>query len=109
MRALWVVILGVAAMTAVPGCKRREPEPIPGPKSGPAMAGHARTPGIAWFQGSIDEAFARTRMRKNGSGATCPVRKRPGHRPRTPQAELLVRQIRPPRAAAWYNSPRLGL
>lgn len=68
MRALWVVILGVAAMTAVPGCKRREPEPIPGPKSGPAMAGHARTPGIAWFQGSIDEAFARTRMRKNGSG-----------------------------------------
>lgn len=64
MRTLWVVILGVVALTAIPGCKRRVPESIPGPKAGSAVVGHVRTPGIAWFQGSFDEAFARTALHR---------------------------------------------
>ena len=60
MRTLWVLIVGLAALTAIPGCKRKNPEPIPGPKAVAAAAvGHARAKGIAWFQGSLDEAFAR--------------------------------------------------
>jgi hypothetical protein len=61
MRTLWVLTLGVVALTAVQGCKRKE-EPIPGPKAGLAAMAyvHAHTPGIAYFQGSLDEAFAGT-------------------------------------------------
>ena len=59
MRKLWVVTLGLAALTAADGCKRNVPEPIPGPKAAPAVLSPARAAGIAWFQGSLDEAFAR--------------------------------------------------
>lgn len=74
MKMLWVLPLGLAALVAVQGCKRKEPEPIPGPKAGLAMAvvyaartasTEARAPGIAWFQGSLDEAFARAAMPRN--------------------------------------------
>ena len=81
MRTLWMVILVVAAVTAVPGCKRKVPEPIPGPKAGSVGVGvgHPHTPGIAWFQGSIDEAFARTGLRKGPSRGDqpCPVMRHP--------------------------------
>ena len=60
MRVLWVLTLGLVAMTATQGCKRNEPEPIPGPKAASVTVGHARAPGIAWFQGGLDEAFTRT-------------------------------------------------
>jgi hypothetical protein len=60
MNRLWVLTLGLVALTAVQGCKRKEPQPIPGPKAGSMVFMHA-TPGIAWFQGSLDEAFARTK------------------------------------------------
>jgi hypothetical protein len=67
MKMLWVLTLGLATVGAVEGCKRKEPEPIPGPKARLAAAveySHAaraymHTPGIAWFQGSLDEGFAR--------------------------------------------------
>jgi hypothetical protein len=58
MRMVWVLTLGLVSLVAVQGCKQK-PEPIPGPKASIGMAvpnGH--TPGIAWFQGSFDEAFA---------------------------------------------------
>jgi hypothetical protein len=60
MRTIWVLTLGLVALTAVQGCKQKEPEPIPGPKAGAATVPYVHTPGIAWFQGSFDEAFART-------------------------------------------------
>src|SRR5258708_24069558 len=63
MRKLWILIVGLVALTAADGCKRNAPEPIPGPKAVPAVVGHARAPGIAWFQGSLDEAFARPNAR----------------------------------------------
>jgi hypothetical protein len=58
MRTLWLLTLGLVALTATQGCKRTEP--IPGPKAVSAAMGHARAPGIAWFQGGLDEAFTRT-------------------------------------------------
>ncbi len=63
MRKLWILTLGLVALTAAEGCKRNAPEPIPGPKAVPAVVGHARAAGIAWFQGSLDEAFARPSAR----------------------------------------------
>jgi hypothetical protein len=63
MRRLWVLTLALAALTGAQGCKRSAPEPIPGPKAAPAVLGHARAGGIAWFQGSLDEAFARPIVR----------------------------------------------
>jgi len=64
MRALWIMALGLTALV-VEGCKRNQPEPIPGPKAGlTGVAVPLRTPGIAWFQGSLEEAFARAKTRK---------------------------------------------
>ena len=60
MRTLWVLTLGVLALVTAQGCKRKDPEPIPGPKADPVAVGHALAPGIAWFQGGLDEAFTRT-------------------------------------------------
>ena len=60
MRALWVGSLGLVALLTTAGCKQKDPEPIPGPKA-PGMGVTAtQAAGIAWFQGSLDEAFART-------------------------------------------------
>jgi len=61
MRAIWVVALGLGASMAVAGCKGNKPEPIPGPKVGAAY--HARAAGIAWFQGSVEEAFSKVTAR----------------------------------------------
>jgi hypothetical protein len=58
MKALWVLTLGLAALAATQGCKRKEP--IPGPKAISVAIGRADAPGIVWFQGGLDEAFART-------------------------------------------------
>jgi hypothetical protein len=57
MRRLWVLTLGLAALATVQGCKQK-PEPIPGPKARLASGTYMHTPGIAWFQGSLDEGFA---------------------------------------------------
>jgi hypothetical protein len=62
MRMLWVVTLGLVALAATQGCKRKEPKPIPGPKVVSVAIGHTRAPGIAWFQGGLEEAFTRTPM-----------------------------------------------
>src|SRR5438067_7615898 len=60
MRTLWLLTLGLVALTATQGCRRTEPQPIPGPKALAGVMGHARAPGIAWFQGGLDEAFTMT-------------------------------------------------
>jgi hypothetical protein len=54
-----ILSLALVVTVAVEGCKRKEPEPIPGPKAvnGPRVS-DSRTPGIAYFQGGFEEAFA---------------------------------------------------
>jgi hypothetical protein len=78
MRAYWVASLGLAALLATEGCKQKNPEPIPGPKAPGAEVMHPQAAGIAWFQGSLDEAFARP-----GANATCAAM-RPPMSPLTP-------------------------
>jgi len=71
MKLRWALALGLASLVAIQGCKRKEP--IPGPKAGVATvvvyahmaAAYARTPGIAYFQGSLDEAFANTALQRS--------------------------------------------
>jgi hypothetical protein len=84
MRKLWMLTLGLAALAAAEGCKRNAPEPIPGPKAVPAVVGHTSAAGIAWFQGSLDEAFARP-----GAHVTCAE-------VRAPMAPLGADLSRPP-------------
>jgi hypothetical protein len=83
MRTLWVLTLGLVALAATQGCKRKNPEPIPGPKAASvAVGGHAVAPGIAWFQGGLDEAFTRTaRMCSNDRRAVAPVAPDPARMP----------------------------
>jgi hypothetical protein len=68
MRSVWVLALGLVALATTEGCKRKEPEPIPGPKAGSALISYTHTPGIAWFQGSFDEAFAGRALPKHCRG-----------------------------------------
>ncbi len=48
------------ALLALAGCGRREPAPAPAaePAPAPAPAADALPPGIAWFEGDVDAAFA---------------------------------------------------
>jgi hypothetical protein len=95
MRLLWVLALGLVISTAIPGCKRRPPETIPGPKVVvPATAGHMHmhAAGIAWFQGAVDEAFARTPVE-----GTCYLR-------RAPMAPLAP-DLPPPRTHSRLSAP----
>jgi hypothetical protein len=68
MKTVWVLTLGLVSLAAVQGCKQKEPEPIPGPKAGMGMAPLTHTPGIAWFQGSFDEAFAQVEIPQHCKG-----------------------------------------
>ena len=100
MRALWILALGLATLAAVQGCKRRDPKPLPGPQSDLAMAAESlHTPGIAWFQGSFDEAFARAELWRNCTG---------GHSvapPRTPEVARARKRPDLPFPAACENEP----
>ncbi len=89
MRTLWVLTLGLVALTTAEGCKRRIPEPIPGPKAGPVAVGRPAAAGIAWFQGSLDEAFARP-----DDHATCTAERAP----MAPLPDLS-------RMRKWLNTP----
>jgi hypothetical protein len=73
MRAYWVACLGMVALLTTEGCKQKDPEPIPGPKAPGAAASAARAAGIAWFQGSLDEAFARPSMHATCSEMRAPM------------------------------------
>jgi hypothetical protein len=57
MKTVGVLFLGLVALTASQGCRQKDPEPIPGPKARSAAV-HFHPAGIAWFQGSFEEAFA---------------------------------------------------
>jgi hypothetical protein len=97
MRRLWVLILGLVALTAAEGCKQRQPEPIPGPKAGAGVVGHTRAAGIAWFQGSLDEAFARPTMH-----VTCGA-EGPAMAPVAPELPRLRTRVSAPSPAACQS------
>ena len=82
MKPLWIAVAVLTATLALTGCKNRKEEPVPGPKSGwstatqPPLANapsepsratarheardHHGASGIAWFQGTLEEAFSST-------------------------------------------------
>jgi hypothetical protein len=91
MRTIWVLTLGLVALSAAQGCKQKDPEPIPGPKAGMATVPFVHTPGIAWFQGSFDEAFARTDLRRHCRGE---------HDVAAPRASELARARKRPNSVA---------
>jgi hypothetical protein len=72
MKAYWMASLGLAALLATEGCKQKVPEPIPGPKAASMGVMPPQAAGIAWFQGSLDEAFARP-----GVNSTCAAERAP--------------------------------
>jgi hypothetical protein len=94
MRTLWVLTLGLVALTAVQGCKQKSPEPIPGPKAAMAMTPF-HTPGIAWFQGSFDEAFARIEIPQHCKGQYM----------QTPRPPEMVRARKRPNSASPTLQP----
>lgn len=73
MRAYWVACLGMVALLSTEGCKQKDPQPIPGPKAPGAASSAVRAAGIAWFQGSLDEAFARPSMHVTCSEMRAPM------------------------------------
>jgi hypothetical protein len=82
MKPIWIAVAVLTATLALTGCKNRKEEPVPGPKSewsAAAQPPSANTPtkvsrapgrherhvhhgasGIAWFQGTLEEAFSPT-------------------------------------------------
>ena len=101
MRAYWVACLGLAALLTTEGCKQKNPEPIPGPKAPGAEMGRAvRAAGIAWFQGSLDEAFARPSVHTTCSEMRAPMA------PLTPDlSRSRARTPSPPPAATTPRRP----
>ena len=65
MRPLLRTTAVVTAAIALTGCHHRQ-EPVPGPQSG-AKAEHAAVSEINWFQGTLEEAFARPHASCPGS------------------------------------------
>ena len=101
MRAYWVASLGLVALLANEGCKQQNPQPIPGPKAPGVEIMHPQAAGIAWFQGSLDEAFARP-----GANATCAAVRAP----MTPLMPDLSRtRIRAPSPAPAVTTARRPL
>jgi hypothetical protein len=64
MKPIWIAVAVLTATLALAGCKNRKEEPVPGPKSEWSAAAQtplANTPSrIAWFQGTLEEAFSPT-------------------------------------------------
>ena len=94
MRTIWVLALGLVALTAAGGCKRNAPEPIPGPKAATAVVGHPGSSGIAWFQGSLDEAFARPDAHVTCASVRAPMA------PLAPDLSRTRNRLNPPSPAA---------
>jgi hypothetical protein len=100
MRTLGAVTLALVALAAVQGCKQKEPEPIPAPKAViHGLIGHTHSAGIAWFQGSLDEAFAAP-----DSHATCAAERAP----MTPLAPDLSHLTRKRLNTSSPNACRIG-
>jgi hypothetical protein len=66
MKPIWIAVAVLTATLALAGCKNRKEEPVPGPKSEWSATGrheprdHHGASGIAWFQGTLEEAFSPT-------------------------------------------------
>jgi hypothetical protein len=72
MRSLLIMVAVVTATSALAGCHDKKPRPVPGPQSArvaPSAAADNDCPGargvseISWFQGTLEEAFARHKSR----------------------------------------------
>jgi hypothetical protein len=101
MRAFWVVNLGLVALLSTEGCKQKSPEPIPGPKSVSMGMEAPQAAGIAWFQGSLDEAFARP-----GVHVTCAAERAP-MAPLTPDLPRARNRVPSPAACLRGNCPAM--
>jgi hypothetical protein len=115
MRRIGLLALGLAAFMATGSCKRKDPEPIPGPKAGAAVSAHFRASGIAYFQGGLEEGFARARDEQDPRCAKAdPALPRGAHLP-PPSAEMTgparpwIHSSSPVPHAPWYNPRWLGL
>jgi hypothetical protein len=97
MRMLWVLTVGLVALATTEGCKRNEPEPIPGPKAASVAVGHGLAPGIAWFQGGLDEAFAST-------AKICSTERR-SVAPIAPDLPRMRNRANPPPPAGCHSEP----
>ena len=101
MRTIWVLALGLVALTTAGGCKRNAPEPIPGPKAATAVVGHPGSSGIAWFQGSLDEAFARPDAHVTCASVRAPMAPMaPMAAPLAPDLSRTRNRLNPPSPAA---------
>jgi hypothetical protein len=78
MKKIGVLVLGILALTATQACRQKQPEPIPGPKAGMSMVPHFHPASIAWFQGSLEEAFAPAPRERGPSTPVLRVDARPG-------------------------------
>ena len=90
----------LVALTAAQGCKQKEP--IPGPKAGVAVAPLTHTPGIAWFQGSFDEAFSYAELRNHCKG------ERSLAAPPAPEIARARKHAAPAIGGAVKQAPNLG-
>lgn len=68
MKAAWIAVVALALTAALGACSKREagaaataPSPAVGAGHGPAPTIRRAAPGIAWFKGSLDAAFAQAR------------------------------------------------
>jgi hypothetical protein len=102
MRTLWVLTLGLAALATTQGCKRKEPEPIPGPKA--VSVAIARAPGM-WRACVTGRIHPLRPPAAQGLALPLPIRAAPW----SSLPSTAGTGSGPPRCAAWYNSPRLGL
>jgi len=76
----------VGGATALAGCHDKKPEPVPGPQSArlqhaaaadthcPEARAHRGVSEINWFQGTLEEAFARHAPRHGEKPAGPPIR-----------------------------------
>ena len=87
MRSLLFMAAVVSAAAVLAGChNNKKTQPVPGPQSArleydsaaprdcPEAAAQRGVPEIHWFQGTIDEAFARHASRHSPKNAAQPMR-----------------------------------
>ena len=100
MRAFRMACLGLVALLATEGCRQKSPEPIPGPKAASMGMVRPQAAGVAWFQGGLDEAFARP-----GVHATCSMERAPPMAPLTPDLARARNRVPSPSHTGTVRRP----
>ncbi len=77
VKTVYVLAAVMAVTVAAEGCKRRETKPAP-QVAGTTLPEYSPPAGIAWFQGSLEEAFSRTTAQETLQPLTAAVDRRPG-------------------------------